>query len=309
MSSANDHQVLIQYLLGSLPEAETARLDELSIADDEFVSRLGAAENELVDAYVRGELSGDDLRRFSAHYLSSQRRRDKVAFADALRLREIREAAPAARAAAVKPARRSAAWRFLTISGPAPAWAFAGVAALTLVAAAYLLVANRRLQQESTHPQSDRASLEDRVRDLQTRRERTRSVDAGVPKEPDGGGRARAKVEPLRLASLLLDPPTRGLGRVERLAVPPATDTVSLNLQLETDEFPRYRVSLKAAANDRTVWRADKLESTLEGDRRVIAVLVPAALLTPGRYFVELTGETRRGAAELLGTYAFEVVR
>ena len=91
--------------------------------------------------------------------------------------------------------------------------------------------------------------------------------------------------------------------------MPPATDIVALRLQLETDEFPRYRVALKAAASDRALWRSEKLESTREGDRRVVAIRMPAALLTPRHYSVELTGVTRGGAAELLGTYTFAVVR
>jgi hypothetical protein len=69
-----DDQTLIQYLLGSLTEAETERLDELSLADDEFATRLKAVENDLVDAYAKGELSGETLQRFSSFYLASERR-------------------------------------------------------------------------------------------------------------------------------------------------------------------------------------------------------------------------------------------
>ena len=272
MSSEHDDQVLIQYLIGSLPEAEAERLDQLSIADDEFVSRLSGAENDLVDAYVRGELSGDTLQRFGIHYLSSRSRRDKVAFANTLRLREMREATRPAEAVAPRPSWRLAAWRFRTVPGPAPAWALAGVAALTLVAAAYLLVANGRLQQELARTQSDRASLQSRARELQRRLVRERPADAGAPKEADGSGR------------------------------PPATDIVALRLQLETDEFPRYRVALKAAASDRALWRSEKLESTREGDRRVVAIRMPAALLTRRHYSVELTDVTRGGTCTPMNT-------
>ena len=309
MPSEHDHQVLIQYLIGSLPEAEAERLDELSISDDEFVSRLSAAENDLVDAYVRGELSGESLQQFRARYFSSQRGRDKVAFADALRLREMRDETLQAGAAAPGSSARFAAWLFRTVPGPDPAWAWAGVAALTLVAAGYLLFANGRLQQELARAQSDRAALQSRARNLQRRLERERPADAGPAKAAEVGGPNPAKTEPLRIASLLLAPPTRGIGGVPRLAVPPATDAVALRLQLEADEFPRYRVALKAAASDRVLWRSEKLESVLEGGARVVRVRVPAALLAPRHYSAELTGISPGGAAELLGTYSFAVVR
>src|SRR5947199_7443535 len=79
-----DDQLLTRYLLGALPEEETARLDELSIADDDFCWRLRAAENDLVDAFVAGALSGDTLDRFRSFYLASPRRRERVEFARAL---------------------------------------------------------------------------------------------------------------------------------------------------------------------------------------------------------------------------------
>jgi hypothetical protein len=73
-----------QYLLGALPEEEAERLDELCFTDDRFAEALSAAENELVDAYVRGELAGADLARFKSYYLASSLRREKVEFAEAL---------------------------------------------------------------------------------------------------------------------------------------------------------------------------------------------------------------------------------
>jgi hypothetical protein len=76
----------IHYLLGSLSEAETEKLDALSFTESEFGRELTAAEHDLVDAYVRGELTGDTLTRFESHYLASPLRRDKVEFARTFQL-------------------------------------------------------------------------------------------------------------------------------------------------------------------------------------------------------------------------------
>src|SRR5215471_21164128 len=88
MSSSNPNHVedqdVVQYLLGAAPEKQTELLDRLSISDDDFACRLRALEDDLVDAYVRGELSGDTLERFRSFYLSSPLRREKVRFAEAL---------------------------------------------------------------------------------------------------------------------------------------------------------------------------------------------------------------------------------
>lgn len=76
---------LIRYMLGSLPGNETEQLDEASIADDAIAEQLRQAEDDLVDAYAAGALSGEMLARFETHYLASPARRDKAAFARRLR--------------------------------------------------------------------------------------------------------------------------------------------------------------------------------------------------------------------------------
>ena len=81
-----NNQTITEYLLGSLPEAETERFDELSITDDEFAETLKAAEKDLVDAYVQGELIGAELEQFKFHYLASPLRREKVQFAQAFQV-------------------------------------------------------------------------------------------------------------------------------------------------------------------------------------------------------------------------------
>src|SRR5258708_2841516 len=75
---------LVQYLLGTLPENESEPLDALSIVDDAFALRLAAVENDLVDSYVRGELSGETSERFESFYRDSPARREKLSFAKSL---------------------------------------------------------------------------------------------------------------------------------------------------------------------------------------------------------------------------------
>jgi len=78
------NETIVQYLLGALPEAETERLDQLSVADDEFADTLMAVEADLVDAYVAGSLAAEDSKRFLTHYLLTPRRRQKLDLAQAL---------------------------------------------------------------------------------------------------------------------------------------------------------------------------------------------------------------------------------
>src|SRR5215475_4287740 len=50
---AYNEELIVQYLLGSLPEEETERFDELCFVDDEFAEKLSAVENDLVDKYMQ----------------------------------------------------------------------------------------------------------------------------------------------------------------------------------------------------------------------------------------------------------------
>jgi len=80
----HDDHLLVHYVLGLLPDEDAARLDELSVTDDDVAWRLCAAENDLVDAYASGMLTGAMLDRFESYYLASARRREKVRIARGL---------------------------------------------------------------------------------------------------------------------------------------------------------------------------------------------------------------------------------
>ena len=142
-------EAMTQYLLGSLPEGETERLDELSVTDDEFAAALASAEKDWVDAYVQGELAGPELEKFRSHYLASPRRREQVEFAQAFQVfAEKRAVARGAEVMAEKSAqaatkRKASGW-FSALRGfaaprPALRWGAAFAALALLVAGSWLV--------------------------------------------------------------------------------------------------------------------------------------------------------------------------
>src|SRR3954467_11632978 len=80
----SDEAVLIPYLLGQLTEAEQAKVEDRAFEDAGFLEALEAAEADLIDSYVRHELSPADRRSFESRFLNSAQRRSKVEFARAL---------------------------------------------------------------------------------------------------------------------------------------------------------------------------------------------------------------------------------
>src|SRR6266704_1593667 len=130
MSKQFNSRQATQYLLGFLSAAELERFDELSVSDDEFATALQAAENDLVDAYIQGELAGGERRQFESHYLASPRRREKVEFAQAFQLWVEKNPVPQPSASAADKRMEETKSRWfsaLNIVAPQPAlqWGFA----------------------------------------------------------------------------------------------------------------------------------------------------------------------------------------
>jgi hypothetical protein len=293
--TAHDDQELIQYLLGLLPRDAADRLDEASVIDDDFAARLHQVEDDLVDAYVRGELSGDTLRRFEAHYLSSPLRRERVMFARTFVPTVDRAGAPVV----VRWWRDRIAIRMS---------AFA-LAAVLLVACGALAIQALRLGRGLSVAESERVASDRRVHDLEQQVAALRAANADAAKALE---RARESVAaPASNAlpiALVLMPQTRALGPVPTLSLPPGAERIRFDLRLESNDFPRYRVELRDPGANRIVWRGDWAAAPAPGSQPSVQVGVPAGVLKPQHYTLDLSGRGRDGRAEVVGSYTFQIV-
>ena len=82
-SQSSNETWRVKYLLGNLTEEEQAQVEDRAFADGDYLSSLEATEADLIDAYVRGELSQSARRSFELRFLTSAERRRKVEFARA----------------------------------------------------------------------------------------------------------------------------------------------------------------------------------------------------------------------------------
>lgn len=295
---------LIRYLLGALPDAETERLDEQSLIDDDFAARLKLAEDDLIDAYVGGTLTGELRDRFESHYLASPRRREKVAFARRF-LAAVDRTGSQLHAVPARPVPpRSRTWPFQIALAAAAVLAVTSIVLLTNDAR--LRRDLRRAEHETADSQSRLDALAGRLQDAQKAAALAQHSHADVPAQPSGGGIA-----------LVLLPQTRGVGPVPIVAIAPAAVSVTLDLQAGDRQGDAYAASLRDPATNRIVWRgAASPESRLPG---IVNVQLPAALLRTQHYVIELYSSerptdgsrhpARGGAATFVNSYAFEVVR
>lgn len=311
-----DDQFLVRYLLGSLPHEEAERLDELSVTTEEVALRLDAVENDLVDAYVRGELSGETLDRFKSHYLSSTRRHEKVRFAEAL-LEFENKSAPAEIAPAMShagsitseaPWHLSSRWKFFTAPLSIPRWSLAGITLVMLLVGSLLLINNLRLRKQVTEAEADLAVFDGREQQLQTQLTEQQSANASTLKELEQVRESQMNLDQLRTISMLLPPPTRGTILTPTVSVPAGTDLVVLILELESEDFPAYRAELKDPVTHHLIWRSGILKSAPGGEHKGISIGFRASVLKPKNYVVEVTGVPLRGAPEFISTYPFRAM-
>jgi hypothetical protein len=290
-------QQLVRYLLGQLSPDEADRIDELSVVDDDIASRLRLVEDDLVDAYVRGALSGDTLQRFESYYLSSPLRRHRVTFA-----RQF--------VSAVDRAHPTAASR-TDLRTARPRWlpALAAAAAILLAVCAGLLYQSVRLGRGLAMAETARVALDQRTRELERQlaelraANRTALNDLAAARETT----AAPPQDALQIALVLL-PQTRDLGPVPTLAVPPGVGRIGFELRLESGDYARYQVGLRGLATNRVVWRSGWASPKTTTDGSSIQIALPSELLKPQHYTFDLAGRGPDGGAEVVGSYTFEIV-
>lgn len=73
----------VRYLLGLSSLAERERIEAAYFEDDDAFQEMLTAEDDLIDAYARGELAIDERRGFEKTFIGSLRGRNRVGFARA----------------------------------------------------------------------------------------------------------------------------------------------------------------------------------------------------------------------------------
>jgi hypothetical protein len=308
----DDDRTMIDYLLGSLPEKEAERLDELSITDDDFAVRLNAAENDLVDAYVRGELAGETAQRFRSFYLSSPKRQEKVRFAEILLAHERRAAVAATKPDTAEesirvqlgeiPKRPRGFFRLI------PQWGFATAALLLLLATASLLIQNRRLNTEIGQSEAERARLEQNQQELEKQLQQQRAANAGTARAPSNAGVGSRRISMASVPAFVLSPALRGPGSITTISVPRGTKQIKVTLQLEAADFSKYRVTLNDPVTDQPIWRSAELTAQAAGKGKSVSALVSTKPLKEQNYAFEVSGITSRGTSEFISSYPFRFV-
>jgi len=313
---------LERYLLGDLPDEEIQQIEARLLEQPALFSRVETIEDDLVDRYVRDELSGEDRRRFEKCLLPSGRIRRRVAFARGLnRLAEERSRDQAGvrrfddPEIGITPFRRAHPTRRpLTMR---LAWAACLVA---LIGAGGLALVNARLQgdlqralqrreaataravaaeqqamslsdamtqarnddAETRALQDELAASRDRIATLEHRTEELQKADRPA-EEP--AATITEKAAPSKVLFLALA--TRGSEASTVLELP-APHGVTLQLDLDR-RHPDGTLTVTVRKGDTAIWEQSGLKPVISGPEAMVPVTLPEPVLLPGSYQIEIT--------------------
>ena len=290
------------YLLNGMSENERQKLEDELIANNDLFAEIAERENELVDLYASGKLTGDDLERFERSVAANPARRQKIENAKVLR--EF-VAGERKENRTITIAERTGFFAKLgeIFSFGSPAFQFASIGLILLLglATVWLLV-----ERSNTGTSSQAALQHAREREaellarLENEQEGSAELAMELNAERDRIDKLEAEVERLRqagpvnkperpaaiVATLLLMPASirGGSAPAKQLVIPNGATRVAISIGLPPERSDVERVSVKL--NGEAIASSVRVRS--RDGQRLVSTTIPVSKFVPGRNEVTL---------------------
>jgi hypothetical protein len=305
----------MRYLLDDLSDDERTQIEERYFNDDEALEELEIVEGELVDRYVRGELSENERQKFERNIAVSQRLRERVEFG---RLLEARISV------LDSPATAHVATSYLASNAGKQTWtssfgrvfreraslrlALAFGTLLLFVTIAFVVWQQLRRPEarftsapttDQPQPTTSPATGQNGPNDNQQTASETKSPQVS-PEQPRSN-------QPTIASIVLSGGATRGGGSRSELILTQFIKTVQVKLNLGNANYPEFAVNIRTVEG-KEISRL-KVKSQKAGGLDVITLQLPATRLSPGHYTIHVDGITSEGLIESVEDYQFRVRR
>ncbi|HUQ31536.1 MAG TPA: hypothetical protein VM095_05415 [Pyrinomonadaceae bacterium] len=319
MKSESDNDELVQrFLLGSLSESERAQVEDRFFANDNFFQELLTGEDDLIDAYVRGELPAAERALFEQSYLSTQTGRERVEFAQAL-FKSVSVDESAAIGAMtreaerkVSPSRPRSLFDAFAIRRPALSFTLAAALLVIVLGGLWLLInrgQTRTAQEEARTRQAAPVTPRDSSPSVETaQQQQPASGDENSnPTPPRETPKKPVPISPVIATFTLMPGTVRDEGGAATLVLSGRATEVRLQLILEGERYRQYRAAL-STADGRKLWGRVVAKRT-SGKSGNLPLSLPAELLKNGDYVLDLSGAKSDGEWESVADYSFRVVK
>jgi hypothetical protein len=301
----SDEATLRSYLLGVASAEEREQVDQRLLTDTDYFDEFQKMEEHLIDEYVRGEIKGVEKAQFDSHFLKSAEHHEELEFArlldryfsrqdDFLRQNDLQNVSPL----------RVPRWRAVMEV------VLASALVLFMAGTSSLLQKSSRLSNEGMAAEGRERYLSQQLAEQQQVVEKQQQIVNRLRQQLAeqqiraslSGGDARDVI------SITLNP---GLARtgvnIRQVTIPASAQVLRLNLKLRGISYPRYRAEAERV-DGVVVWNADGLKArphTSSKDK--VVLMIPAKLITHSQYLIKLTGISKAGTPETVGTYYMEI--
>ncbi len=297
---------IMRYLLGELSEEEQSLLEEEYFADPTFFQEVRARRDDLIDAYLRGELPADERARFETYFMATPRRRERVEFARTL----MKTVDQAQASATLTPARQVPIrrWKSLLtplIPYPRPIIAL-GVLVIIFIGGWLLLRSQRVRDSVEEAKRATQSQNQNRSRDVvetpvaspnETNQPEIAGRPPATPQTPSRG--PEPKVAIFALTTGLV----RDSAETKILAIPRNVDLVQLNLEVEREDYQSYRAALRTPEGAE-IW-SKQIKSRPTKLNRTVVLRLPVSLFKNADYILTLSGLTVENKAVDARKYYF----
>ena len=319
----NNETLIARYLLGELSEEQQVEIEDRAFADKDYLASITAVENDLIDDYVRNELSAAERGRFEKRFLAAPERRKRIEFARALS--GVMAEVPVSRRAVVQDTKswswRDAIYAFINGLAPTAKIAFVSAVPLLVIGAGWLFIETLRLRRELTELRVENQSqqnLQQQALDLERRRnqelnaqlnqekQQREQTDESLRELSEAGEALTPAPRPVIAALTLLPGLSRGANDQPSLVLPEDARLVQIQIGIDPEEqYKKFTVELRTLSG-LGVWTRENLNARNRRGVRAVGLTLPASALRAGDYELRLRGVDESGAEDI-GFYYFTV--
>jgi hypothetical protein len=306
-------ELISRYLLGQLAEEAQIELENQAFAAPELQEIITGVENDLIDEYVRGEMSAVVRHQFESRFLTSINRRRRVELAAALYAVTKTESVfqnvtTVSRKLSLRESIFAVLNGFSTLARIGVAAAVIMIVGITCWQMLQLekqptFVTNNQTVPPITHPElvspvtttptqgSDLALKNNNAQPQPNRTMRTHLA------QPSG---------PTTVSLVLATGIARGSNSRPRLLVPASARQVQLHVALDPEEqYEDYRVELRDQNGNQLYSKDLRLQKTPSG--KTLNFTVPVRILRTGGYELTVKGLSAEKPSEVLSFHYFDV--
>lgn len=298
----DNEQTFRRFLLGEMTEDERSVFEEKFVADEEFFSELRVVEDELIEAYARGFLNETDRKLFEKNFLTTARRRERVAFTQSM-LGTIAAKEPESKKTSEQSDLPSSVWQSVLAFFAHPVGRFAMAFALIIVAfiALWFLVKNQKPEQQANqYP----PKVEPTLNPSPHIPNNNTPPDVAQDNKNQNAPNVNQNTPPTTIATVVLSAGgVRSNGSTQQLNLTKDTKTAHLQLLLESTDYKTYRAEI-LNADGQTIFRYNQIKP----QKKSVSANVPATALKNGDYIIKLYGQTTDGASESVADYQLRVI-